>query len=109
MEQGRVEELLERGVAALETLASDPIVEYEAGPPICPHCGKYDPVVEIPANDGIGGPLSQFVSQALCTNCDKIMFIVIESYSMHRDRDMAIAEITERAGRNAEDGSGSQS
>lgn len=98
MENGRVEELLTRGVDALEKLASDPIVEYEAGPPMCPHCGAFDPEVEIPAHDGVGGPLSQFVSPAMCKNCNNVMFFIVESYSMHRDRDTAIAEIKERAG-----------
>jgi len=94
--EARMEELFNRGVEALEKIASDPVIEYEAGPPICPHCGKYDPEITTPASDGAHGPLSELAISAQCMNCGSTFVVVIESYSMHRTPDTAIVEINER-------------
>lgn len=89
-------ELIERGVEALEKLASDPIIEFEMGPPLCPHCGQLNPRVKFDSSDPGEGKLGEIAIDCWCGNCDGHMWIVIESYSMHRDRDNAIAEIEER-------------
>jgi hypothetical protein len=96
----RMEALFNRGVEALEKIASDPVIEYETGPPICPHCGHYDPEIATPATDGLHGLLSELAISALCMNCERTFVVVIESYSMHRTPDTAIVEIKERKERN---------
>lgn len=85
MEQ-RIEGLVERGVLALEKLASDPVVEIEAGPPICPSCGKHDPIVTMMETEG-QGKLSDFIIKGQCHTCGETIYGIIESYSMHASLD----------------------
>lgn len=87
--------LMGRMANALEKLTTDPEIEIEAGPPICPHCGQFDPTVRV-AEGGGGGPLSEFVLIAACDNCKKMMYVLTESYSVHRVPETAKAEIDER-------------
>ena len=97
MEQGRLEELLERIAVATERMASDPEIEIESGPPICPHCGTMNPDVMVPAQEAGRGPLAEIAIEATCLFCAKTLFVVIDSYSMHSQRDAAIQEMKERA------------
>lgn len=87
---------LERIANALEKLAADPEVEIEVGPPICPHCGKLDPIVQLAEQEASRGPMSQLIVDGVCTECGHQLFIVIESYSVHRNRTTAGSEINER-------------
>lgn len=94
-------EPLDRIADALEKMAADPIIEYESGPPVCPHCGAFDPKITLPAHDEMVGPLSEFVIRAVAGCCGEVLFGVVESYSMHRTIDGAKSEIEarrERAG-----------
>lgn len=96
METGRVDPL-ERIADALEKLASDPEVEIEFGYPLCPHCGKMDPEIEVPPQEGTQrGYLSQFFSHLKCMSCGEGFFMVTESYSCHRTLDTVQVEITQR-------------
>ena len=69
------QQLLERGVKALEKLAEDPTVEFETGPPICPNCGIFNPVVSINENAS-SGPLSHFMAMVQCDNCSEFFYLV---------------------------------
>jgi hypothetical protein len=83
---------------ALEKLASDPTVEVEFGPPICPHCGIFNPEVFIETTGG-EGRLADFVIEARCLACHEVMYATVESYSMHRETVTVKREIeTRRAG-----------
>jgi hypothetical protein len=80
---------------ALEKLATEPEIEIEAGPPLCPHCGKFDPSIQMHGGES-SGRLSEFVLTGQCDNCHKTFYVVTESYSMHTHPDMAVFEIRER-------------
>jgi bacterioferritin-associated ferredoxin len=71
-----LQELLERGVAALERLAEDEIdIRVETMPPVCPHCEKINPTVRV-AEKNQQGPLAEFVLQAHCLNCNNIFYVI---------------------------------
>src|SRR5215471_21411801 len=97
----QVTDLLERGVVALEKLASDPQVEIEAGPPFCPHCGMHDPTIQITQDSG-EGPLSEFLIVGTCGTCGEKMYGLVESYSMHRNIESLKHEIAIRKGGNGQ-------
>ena len=86
----------ERIADALEKLASDREVEIEAGPPLCPSCGKLDPEILLPVQQAARGPLSQVVVEGQCAECHQPIYVVIESYACHRSRVTAEQEMRER-------------
>lgn len=94
---GRLEELTERIAVAVEKMAADPEIEIESGPPICPNCGAMNPDVQVPSQEAGRGPLASIAIEAICLRCSKVMFVVIDSYSMHSHRDTAVAEMEERS------------
>lgn len=87
---------LVRIAVALEKLASDPEIEIEAGPPICPHCGKFDPEIQLPEQESARGLMSEVIIVGTCLECKHPIFIVTESYSVHRTSLTATTEIEER-------------
>ena len=91
---------LERIASALESMAKDSELTVEFGPPICPSCGVFDPKVATFESQS-QGKLSEFVIIAECMSCNQRIYGVVESYSMHENRQTALDEIQERAGRNA--------
>lgn len=97
MNNGRLEELLERLTIATEKMAADPEIEIEGGPPICPSCGKMNPVVELSEKPAGRGPLAEIAIEAICTHCGNLVIAIPESYSMHRVREQAVAEMREKA------------
>ena len=107
MEEGRepttVEATLVRIAEAVEKLATEPEVEIEAGPPVCPNCGQFDPWLKIAADEGGLGPMSQVCVIAACTECGSDVFIIIDSYSVHKSRTTAVAELEERKKLNGSD------
>lgn len=87
---------LVRIAEALEKLATDPEVEIEVGPPVCPSCGKLNPDVSLPEQEGGQGPMAEIIVNGACMNCGTPFYIVIESYSMHLKSSTATAEIEAR-------------
>lgn len=87
--------LIERGVVALEKLATDPEVEIQAGPPECPHCGTYDPTVGVQERSA-SGPLSEFVLVCECHSCGRTFYVLVESYDNHANSDSARERLEER-------------
>jgi len=82
----RVEELLERGVTALEKLAQDEIeLQVETKPPVCPHCGRMNPSVRIEINGD--GPLAQFFIAAHCLSCNNVFYVFPLQYETLRTVD----------------------
>lgn len=86
----------ERIADALEKLASDPEVEIEAGPPLCPSCGKMNPDIILAPTESARGPMSQIVVEGQCGNCHHPIYVAIESYSCHRAKETLKAEIEAR-------------
>jgi hypothetical protein len=93
----RVEELLVRGVEAMEALAKDPVIEIEAGPPVCPACGLFNPTVSI-AEKASSGPLFEFVLLATCNSCGNRIYAVPQVWQMFTHRDEVRAHLEERRG-----------
>jgi hypothetical protein len=89
-------EPLERIADALEKLASDPEIEMEVGPPICPSCGKLNPTMVLPPQEGGRGPMAELIVDGACGHCGMNIFIVIESYSVHKTGQTAAHEIEAR-------------
>lgn len=87
---------LERIADALEKLTTDPEVEIEMGPPLCPSCGKLNPVVELQPDVGGRGPMLEIVLHATCTHCDSALVIGIESFSVHQTIETLKEEIEAR-------------
>lgn len=96
--EGRELELIERGVVALEKMVGEatPIVEWEPGPPLCPACGSFNPLVTLPASVAMTGKLGELYLEFKCEDCNGQIFAVIESYSMHHTLETARAEIENR-------------
>lgn len=94
----RFEELMQRAVVALEKLAEDPILEMEIGPPLCPHCNQFNPVVHIPFSEEGEGRIFEFFVVFLCTNCDSTFYAMPTQWSMHKDKTTLELEVNGRAG-----------
>ena len=76
MTDRRIEELLERGAAALEHIAQDEIeIRVETLPPVCPHCEKINPTVRVEERNQ-HGPLAEFVLLAHCLNCNNFFYVI---------------------------------
>lgn len=60
---------------ALVKLAEDPVVLFDSGPPLCPHCERVNPVVAVSEREA-SGPLNEIVIQAVCMHCKKQFFAV---------------------------------
>jgi hypothetical protein len=97
METRRGEELMERLIAAVEKLSEPQDPSLSFNPPVCPHCDVFDPVVEIPYQEGGTGKLSEIITVVTCLACRNRFYIVTESYSPHKEVQSAALEISERA------------
>jgi len=89
------EQLLERGVEAVERLAQDPVLEIEAAPPMCPHCGNFNPIVIV--TEGSDGPLSECVLYCQCQNCNQAFYAMPVTWHMHQEMQTVREELKERA------------
>jgi RNase P subunit RPR2 len=70
----RVEELLTRGVEALEKLAQDEIeLKLETKPPVCPHCATMNPNIRVEVNGE--GSFAEFFIPAHCLHCNNVFYI----------------------------------
>lgn len=95
-------ELLERGVAAVERLAQDPVIEIETKPPICPNCDKMNPNVRVQESEA-EGKLAEFVIQAECLSCHKSFFAIPMQWEVAispTEAGQIISERVERSGFN---------
>ncbi len=91
----KLEQLLERIAVGVEKMGADPEIEFTYGPPLCPTCGEENPVVTLPTQSGGVGHLGELVVDCEC-KCGATIYVVIESYSCHKDRLAAVNELTER-------------
>jgi len=91
----RLEELVERGVSALETLAKDPVVEIEAGPPVCPACGVFNPEISVRERDG-SGPMFEYLIRAGCNSCGQSFYALPQVWQTFMRREEVEAELLQR-------------
>lgn len=95
MEAERLELLLERIAVGVEKMGADPEIEIEAGPPVCPTCGEVNPKVHLPPQEGGMGRLGEMMIECTC-ECGAPIYVVIESYSNHNRREIAVEEARAR-------------
>lgn len=93
----RFTELAERAVVALEKLGEDPVVEFETGPPTCPHCGKFNPSVTIDGDAEESGPVVECFFQATCKSCKNTFWAIPLNWVMAKTLEEVKAEMDERA------------
>lgn len=91
-----MQELLERGVTALELLAQDPVIQMETGPPVCPHCNEMNPLVLVHESEA-RGKLAEFVIQAQCLHCDSVFYAIPVQWDTVQTTEQAAQLIAERA------------
>jgi hypothetical protein len=94
--EDRIEELAVRAVEAIERLAADPIVEIEAGPPVCPACGRFNPEITVRERNS-SGPIFGFILEAVCNSCGVKFYAVPETWHMYLRREELALEMQERA------------
>jgi hypothetical protein len=87
--------LLERGVSALERLASDPVIHVESGPPICPHCETMNPMVLVRETEE-RGKLAEFVITAMCLSCQKFFWAIPQMMHTSKSQEEAQDVLAER-------------
>lgn len=92
----RAEELLNRAVVALESLAEEPQLEIPTSPPICPHCGTINPNVRGHETEG-EGPMSEIFLELQCTTCENSFYVVPEGW-VNFTEEVELKEFFERAG-----------
>lgn len=79
-----LQELLVRGVEAIERLAQDPVIELETSPPVCPHCEQMNPLVRV-AEKEAQGKLGGFVIQCHCLHCNNVFYAIPFQYGCVRE------------------------
>jgi hypothetical protein len=94
--QAAILDALNRIAKGVDRLAEDPVIQMEIGPPVCPHCGVFNPKVAY--EDAAGeGPLYEFFMAFICQECDTPFAAVPVQWSMHTHKDSLEQEIRERA------------
>ena len=82
----RLLDRLDRLTVAVEKLGEEPEsmeLKMEISPPVCPHCGAFNPTVVVP--EGGDGPLMDCVLKAVCRNCDNLILAVPIQWDMLPD------------------------
>lgn len=95
MENNRLEELLERIANGVERLAEDPVVEIETGPPVCPACGRFNPVISVRENEA-QGPISEYLLHCSCNSCGQRFYALPVMWQMFNTRQEIEAALQER-------------
>lgn len=84
---------------SLEKLVNEPLVQIESPPPQCPHCGKFNPEVQIDQSTA-KGHIGEFVLECICGNCGKEIYGCVAVWDLQGTRTGAIqvgTQIAERA------------
>jgi hypothetical protein len=85
MDERTLHNFIERGVVALERMAEDPVVEMEAGPPVCPHCSAFNPEIAVREEEA-RGPISGYIVNARCLSCGQEFYAVPHTWRMFTQR-----------------------
>jgi hypothetical protein len=88
---------LERIAAGIEKLAEEPVLEMEVAPPVCPHCGVFNPKISVADGMGGEGPLAEWFLEMTCQECGAQFYGAPVQWSMHRDTETLRHELHERA------------
>lgn len=91
-----LQEFLERGVTALEALAQDPVIQMETGPPVCPHCGRENPIVRVEESTATG-LLAEIVIQGHCQHCNQVFYGIPLQWACVKTPTAAAQVMQERA------------
>lgn len=90
-----IREFLERGIAALESLAQDPVIQVETMPPVCPHCEDMNPIVKVSDTEG-QGPLAEIVIRGTCLRCRNEFIAIPVQYECVKTISDAVELMNER-------------
>ncbi len=96
MDDAKLMDVLERIATGVEKMGAEPEIEIESGPPLCPSCGNLNPKIRLNDEEGGVGYLGEILIEAVCIDCGNPMYVVIESFSCHRNRQEAADEARER-------------
>lgn len=89
----RLVEATERGAKAQEELielakeerdSTQPIL----GPPICPHCGTFNPTIRSGGREG-QGEMASFVLVAHCENCQGVFYALSQGWLTFTNQEQA--------------------
>lgn len=87
---------LERGVAALEKMADDPVIQVETKPPVCPRCNTINPKVRVQEAEE-EGRLAEFIIQCHCLHCNQVFYALPLQFDVAASVSEASQLIQERA------------
>jgi hypothetical protein len=87
----RLVEAMERSAKAQEDLIVLATEERDSGesifgPPLCPHCGMFNPNVR---SEGGDGPMIEYALVARCGNCGEMVYAVPQGWFCFKTRDEA--------------------
>jgi hypothetical protein len=96
----RIADAMERTAKANEELIRLATEERDSGeslvgPPLCPHCGMFDPKVR---SEGGDGQMSEFALVAACGHCNGMIYAVPQGWLCYATRDDAIEAMKGRTG-----------
>lgn len=91
-----LQEYLERGISALESLAQDPEIKVETFPPVCPHCEMMNPVIRV-EEEISEGPMGEYVLLANCGNCKNNFYAIPFHWDAVKTLEEAMEVARERA------------
>jgi hypothetical protein len=87
----RIANTLEKVPDILSKLGEEPEIMIEAGPPLCPHCNKFNPEVDIEDTEG-SGPIFEYYMKARCHNCGHVFYAIPQTWHMFaRESEVATA------------------
>ena len=94
----RIVDALERTAKANEELIRLATEERDTGesifgPPLCPHCGTFNPDV---ANEGGRGAMGEFCLIGKCGNCNNTLYAFAQGWLVFATRDEAMQEMERR-------------
>jgi hypothetical protein len=77
----RMASSMEQIPSLLKQLGEEPEILIEGGPPLCPHCGAFNPEIEIENTDG-SGPIFEYYMKARCQNCSHTFYAIPQTWHM---------------------------
>lgn len=103
---GKLVEVTERNAIASEAIVRLATEERDVGesmlaPPVCPHCGTFDPELR---SEGGHGHMSEFVLVGQCLNCNRIVYAIPQGWLCYQTKEQAVTQLSEKGGQHDNDG-----
>lgn len=79
-------------------MAEEPVrVEAEGGPPICPHCHKLNPEIELNSEFAGSGPFAEFGMLVVCRNCSKTFCALPDGWAVYKEKEEFMEQLEARS------------